>query len=1116
MKLVYSLIITVLFFGSLFAQTTDLAITVEAQDLTGNSISQAHFYERYNYLITISNTGAPVSNADFNLTLSSVNNIENAVAQNLLGGASTPTGLTTTGNVVSGSLPNMPNSASLEILVTVRASPIFLGGATATAIVNAPVGTTDSNPSTNTSVISIIMTERPIDFQITQTQITPAGNSSLANWGDSVTYEMTITNNSTIEYPLQNFQIFAQNVNTAGSAIVTLENLTCVSGNGMSCPTLTGTSPTTMVNLTGSFEFYNHAQVVVFPAGGSFTMRVTYKIEEGDCSRRSPNVPLIVGNSLRIQSFINNTGFSTTDLIQTTALLINPCPCTDLSSQVDKISPTAGTLNTWNDVVTFDYTFSNNGPVDIIGGAYLINTSNLNTGIEILTATCTGTTGTLNCSDVNITITSNFRWLTDDFLFPANSSATFRTTVRFIPPECTPGGIAPICSMRGIVFENDPNLIDCDFTNDFDGDSITGLPVTPCVDLPPDDPIISLTEIQTIPAPGAGPYPYGDITYKIVMNNLDSIPNNIKYTDQQFSNGTGILQSITCTGSTGGATCPTVFNENIGVASASGDTFWEILDTDGFIMPANSSITYEKVINWTPECSTTVTNVQDILALTAIDANLVDIASATAGVATPMVPCVDLVVQTYPSITSAPINSPLEWVVDITNSNISVDTSNISFTDLMHPDFTITGTPTCTLITGNATCISSFNITGNQVDGMIPFMESGSTIQVRIPITSPTYGGSFENRAEAQPDFTQQGENTPDSNISISSLFVLTTQTAKSFEPSVINTGETSILTFTLTNSVGLPAQSNIAFIDNLSPEIALIGNAFWVDQNGATGSFIDTIGTSIIGIQSLSFPAGTQEVSFAVEVISNDAGFYTNDFQNFSALNNIDVSTAFATLEVLPILDLAVSKMVDDLNPDVNGSVTFTILVENLGSAIATDVVVEEFLPSGYNYIAHNTATGTFDNASGLWLVGDMAAGSSTTLEITVDFNIPGDFINVVNVYSNNILPDVDLENNTAQAFTRPDCLKIPEGFSPNNDGINDTFVIECIELYPDSKLKIFNRYGSIVHEVTGYLNDWDGKPTHGVLHDSGQLLPTGTYFWQLDLKDGTQARVGWVYINY
>ncbi|WP_438961232.1 gliding motility-associated C-terminal domain-containing protein [Nonlabens sp.] len=1116
MKLFYSLIIAVLCFGNLFAQTTDLSITVEAQDLNGNSISQAHIYERYNYLITISNTGAPVSNADFNLTLSSVNEIESAVAQNLLGGAASPTGITTVGTMVNGSLPSMPNSASLELLVTVRASPTFLGGATATAAVNAPAGTTDTNPSTNSSVISIIMTERPIDFQISQTQIIPAGNGSLGSWGDSITYEMTITNNSSIAYPLQNFQISAQNVNVAGSAIVTLENLTCVSGNGMSCPTLTGTSPTAMVNLTGSFEFYNHAQEVIFPAGASFTMLVTYKIEEGDCSRKSPNAPLIVGNSLNIQSFINNTGFSTTDLIQTTTLLINPCPCADLSSQVDKISPAAGTLNTWNDIVTFDFTFTNNGPVAIISGAYLINTSNLNTGIEILTATCTGTTGALNCSDINITITPNFRWLTDDFLFPANSSATFRTTVRFIPPECTPDGVAPICSVRGIVFENDPNLIDCDFSNDFNGDSITGLPVTPCINQPPDDPIISLTEIQTIPAPGAGPYPYGDITYEIVMSNLDSIPHQIKYIDEQFSNGTGILQSIICTGTTGGATCPTVFNENIGVASNPGDTFWEILDTDGFIMPANSSITYEKVINWTPECSTAVTNVQDLLTLTAIDTSLADIVSATAGVSTPMVPCVDIVVQTYPSITSAPINSPLEWVVDITNSNISVDASNITFTDVLHPDFTITGTPLCSLITGNATCIPSFTVTGNQVDGIIPFMESGSTIQVRIPITSPTYGGSFENRAEAQPDFTQQGENTPDSNISISSLFVLTTQTSKSFEPSVINTGETSILTFTLTNSVGLPAQSNISFIDNLAPQITLSGNAYWINQNGATGSFINTIGTSIIGIQNLSFPAGTQEISFAVEVTSNDAGFYTNDFQNFSGLNNIDVSTAFATLEVRPILDLAVSKAVNELHPDVNDYVTFTILVENLGSAAATGVVVEEFLPSGYNYISHTTATGTFDNASGLWLLGDMAPGSTAMLEITVDFNIPGDFINVVNVYSNNLLPDVDLENNTAQAFTRPDCLNIPEGFSPNNDGINDTFVIECIELYPDSKLKIFNRYGSIVHEVTGYLNDWDGKPTQGILHDSGQLLPIGTYFWQLNLKDGTAARVGWVYINY
>lgn len=583
--------------------------------------------------------------------------------------------------------------------------------------------------------------------------------------------------------------------------------------------------------------------------------------------------------------------------------------------------------------------------------------------------------------------------------------------------------------MRGIVFENDNALIDCDLSNDFDGDSILGLPVTPCVDIP-NNPIIEIIETQTIPAPGAGPYPYGNVTYEIIMSNVDTIAHQIKFKDVQFSQGTGILQSIMCTSTTGGAVCPSNLNENIGVANSQGDTFWEILDTDGFIMPANSTITYEKIIDWTPICSVLSTNVQDNLEMSALDTSLSVIATASAGVATPMVPCVDLVVQTYPSITSAPINSPLEWIVDITNSNISTDANNINFTDLLHPDFIITGTPTCSLITGTATCISSFNVTGNLIEGIIPYMESGSTIQVRIPVTSPSYGGSFENRAEAQPDFTQQGENTPDSNISISSLFVLTSQTSKSFDPAIITTGQTSILTFTLTNSVGLPAQDNITFIDNLSPEITLSGNAYWVDQNNAAGSFIDTIGTSLIGIQNLSFPARTQQVSFAVEVTSAEAGFYTNSFLNFSALNNIDVSTAFATLEVLPVLDLSVTKTVDNIKPDVNGSVTFTILVENLGSATATDVIVEEFLPSGYNYLSHNTSTGSFDSLSGLWSVGDMIVGSTATLQITVDFNIPGDFINVVNVYGSNLLPDIDLENNTAVALTRPDCLKIPEGF--------------------------------------------------------------------------------------
>ncbi|ARN78998.1 hypothetical protein BST97_13925 [Nonlabens spongiae] len=1098
------------------AQTTDLAITLEARNLTGNAISQAHIYERYTYLLTISNTGAPVSDATFSFNLSSVEEIESAVAQNILGGATSPSNIDINQSAVSGTLLNMPNSSSVEILITVRAEPTFLGGATAMATVQPPPGTTDVNPATNDSVISIIMTERDIIFDITQSQIAPAGGAGISNWGDTVSYEMTITNNSSIEYPLEDFELFVSNVNRAGSAIYTFIDLQCSSSSGMSCPTLDGLSTVTTTDVIGNFRYYIHGEPVVFPSGASFTMQVSYTLDEGGCDRDARNIPLIMGNRLTIIPFLNNTNFIQTDTIETATLINDPCQCVDLETEVIRTSPTASSINAWTDVVTYEFTYSNNGPIEVPAFVYMVNGSTVGTEIEILTAECISTSGPVDCNDFNITITPDTRWVTSQFQFPPNSSITIRVTVVFSPPECTQGGALPNLAVRGVATEFDNDVLECDSTNNSVADRIDGLPVNPCNNDPGDGELIELEEVQVSPVPGAGPYPYGEVSYEIIMRNTDSIAHQIRFKDLQSSDGTGILRSIDCIGTTGGASCPSSLNARIDQPNQNGDTFWEILDADGFMMPANSSLTFEKVIDWRPPCQDTVFSVADNLVMEAVDSNLDVIDTVTASVATPMVPCVDIVVQTFPSITSAPINTDFEWVVDITNSNVSVDASDLTFNNLMHPDFEITGTPICSVVNGTASCMPTFNINGNAIEAVIPSMSSGSTIQVRIPTRTPSYGGSFENRAEVQPDFEVTGETTPSSNISTSSLFILTTQTSKEFEPSVINSGEVSTLTFNLRNSVGLPAQSGINFTDNLPAGMTISGEAFWVNQNGALGTFTGVVGGDAFGIQDLSFPSGTDEVSFAVEVTCTDPGIYINDFQNFSNLNNLDVSTVFASLEVLPVLDLAITKTVDILDPEVNDTVTFTIEVQNLQTAGATGVTVQENLPSGYTYVSHSTDVGIYDSLSGVWQVGDLAAGATTSMQITVSLNIPGEFINVVTVDSISTFTDIDLENNTAEAFARPDCIVVPEGFTPNGDGRNDTFEIRCINLYPESELVIVNRYGSTVYKATNYQNDWDGTPTQGLLHDSDKALPTGTYYWKLDLKDGSQARVGWLYINY
>jgi gliding motility-associated-like protein len=74
-----------------------------------------------------------------------------------------------------------------------------------------------------------------------------------------------------------------------------------------------------------------------------------------------------------------------------------------------------------------------------------------------------------------------------------------------------------------------------------------------------------------------------------------------------------------------------------------------------------------------------------------------------------------------------------------------------------------------------------------------------------------------------------------------------------------------------------------------------------------------------------------------------------------------------------------------------------------------------------------------------------------------------------------------------------------IPNGFSPNHDGINDHYVI--IHPYNTiADLQVFNRWGNIVYKNTNYQNDWDGK---GIGNFLGQDVLDGTYYYIIKVID-------------
>jgi gliding motility-associated-like protein len=85
-----------------------------------------------------------------------------------------------------------------------------------------------------------------------------------------------------------------------------------------------------------------------------------------------------------------------------------------------------------------------------------------------------------------------------------------------------------------------------------------------------------------------------------------------------------------------------------------------------------------------------------------------------------------------------------------------------------------------------------------------------------------------------------------------------------------------------------------------------------------------------------------------------------------------------------------------------------------------------------------------------------------------------------------------------------------IPNTFSPNDDGINDYFVIPGIEQFSGNELIVYNRWGNIVFRVKDYGNNWDGSA-----QSTNEPLPVGTYFYTLSLGRNLPTLKGYVYLT-
>lgn len=298
-----------------------------------------------------------------------------------------------------------------------------------------------------------------------------------------------------------------------------------------------------------------------------------------------------------------------------------------------------------------------------------------------------------------------------------------------------------------------------------------------------------------------------------------------------------------------------------------------------------------------------------------------------------------------------------------------------------------------------------------------------------------------------------------------------------------------------------------------------------FVSDEPSAGSYDENSGEWTI-------PELSASESASLDIVVNvlEGGPYTNTAELLDSFPLDDTTannSATVTLNIdLPEgIDLELQKLVrigngsnsTEIYPLVGEEITFVLIVSNESTEddVISNIVVEDILPIGLDGRITNISSSSddYNPFMGIWSIGSLARGQEATLEITgTILPVEGTFTNTVSLLRSSPA-DSNPGNNQATVTitvslpTEADPGFVFNQFSPNGDGTNDFLKIRDIGTFTNTSLEIFNRYGNQVFATSNMQEDnvWDGTWKN-------DQAPDGTYFYILDLGDGSQPRKGWI----
>jgi len=197
------------------------------------------------------------------------------------------------------------------------------------------------------------------------------------------------------------------------------------------------------------------------------------------------------------------------------------------------------------------------------------------------------------------------------------------------------------------------------------------------------------------------------------------------------------------------------------------------------------------------------------------------------------------------------------------------------------------------------------------------------------------------------------------------------------------------------------------------------------------------------------------------------------------------------------PIADVAITKRSESKIVVSDQVFEYYLNVRNNGTDDATQLMIKDALPDNLsleNLAQPTDGVASYDqlNRTINWNIPLMANGKFAELVIKVRSKQSGLVTNTATVTATEF--DPNLANNTSTDKKEISGLRIPNVFTPNGDGKNDTFYIEHLKSFESNEITIINRWGSTVYQSNHYQNDWTAPG-----------LADGTYFYVVKVRNGT-----------